>query len=102
MTVWVVIYRITWILVIVVCLVGLVCLFLPQYAEYRELQQRAPKIREEIRLQEARMRRYQLQQEKFNTDPDYVERIARGVGMARSNETILKLRGTLPDITNYP
>jgi cell division protein FtsB len=88
---WVTVYRFTWILIVVVCVVGLVCLFLPRYAEYRSLQQRRDDLAEGVRKDVERRKQLLLQQEKFRTDPEYVEQIARDDGMVGPDQSVIKL-----------
>ena len=98
MNIWVAVYRITWILIAVVCLVAAVCLFLPKYSKYRDLQRQKAEAVEQRHLEEIKIRRLQLQQERFASDPSFVERTARSEGMVKSNETVCKLTGVLSDM----
>ena len=91
MSYWVSVYRFTWILIVAVCVVGLVCLFLPRYSEYRTLQQQRDKLAEDIRRNEERRKQLLLQQEKFRTDPDYVEKIARDDGRIAPDQSVIKV-----------
>ena len=97
MNIWVAVYRITWILIAVVCLVAAVCLFLPKYSKYRGLQRQKAEAVEQKRLEEIKIRRLQLQQARFASDPSFVERTARAEGMVKTNETVCKLTGALSD-----
>jgi hypothetical protein len=78
-------------LIIVVLLIGLICVFLPQYAKYREMQQKELHLKREMVAQEAALKQYQQLQAKFPSDPRFVERMAREAGMVRTNEAVCRL-----------
>ncbi len=65
-------------------------IFIPQYQEYRELQRRELALRDDIRVQEEGLRALKLKQERFQTDPSFVERIAHDIGLARPDETVIR------------
>ena len=94
MNVWVIIYRVTWVLIAVVLLGVVVVLFIPKYAKYKDMQKEQALRQEEKQLLELKAERLQLKQERFATDPAFVERTARGEGMVKSNETVCKLTDT--------
>ena len=91
MSLWVTIYRVTWILIIVILLIGLICVFVPQYAKYREMQLKELQLKREIAAQEAALKQYQVLQARFPSDPRFVERMAREAGMVRTNEAVCRL-----------
>jgi hypothetical protein len=87
---WVVIYKSTWILLIVVCLIGLICVFFPQYARYQGLLQDRKDVSREIQFREQRIKRLQLNREKMATDGNFVELVAREAGMVGTNQMLIK------------
>ena len=91
MNYWVLIYRFAWIVLVILCLVGLACIFLPKCEQYRELQQRKVVLQRENEQIEAAVKRLQQKQEMLQTDRAFVERTARELGMAKAGETIFKL-----------
>jgi cell division protein FtsB len=97
---WEKIYKSTWILIVVVCVVGLVCLFLPQYAKHRELERKKAAESEAIRQDEKRLHKLRENGDRFSTDPAFVEEIARRDGMARTNEMIFRCVDDPPVASN--
>jgi cell division protein FtsB len=94
MNFWVVLYRIAWIVVIVALTIGIVCVFLPKCYSYQELKKRRQALEESNVRTEARIRGLERRQERFRTDPEYVERVAREQGMVKPGETVFRFAGT--------
>ena len=89
--IWVVMYKMTWVLITVVLVIIAIAWSIPSYTKYKEMQlQRATKI-EEKQLLEARVNHLKIKQERLATDPAFLERTARNEGMAKSNETVCKM-----------
>ena len=92
MNVWVAVYKITWLLIVaVVCLVIAVIFCVPRYAKYKDMLRCRAEMQEQKQLIELRRNRLQENQQKFSTDPAFVERTARSAGMVKSNETVGRL-----------
>lgn len=87
---WVVIYRFAWITLTLLVLIGIGFMFMPLVQQDREAQRREATLKEEIRMDEERIRQLKIQQERFETDPAFVERIAHEMGLARPDETIFR------------
>jgi cell division protein FtsB len=87
---WVAIYRFGWIALVILGLIGLICVFLPKYSTLRAMRTQKIEKEEETRRLEARIAELRSHQEKFLTDPAFVERTAREMGMVKPNETIFK------------
>ncbi len=87
---WVAIYRFAWIALGVLVLVGMGFMFVPLIQQDREYQRRESVLREEIRQDEEQIRELKLKQERFQSDPAFVERIAHEIGLAKPNETIFR------------
>jgi len=87
---WVVVYRLAWGLLVVLFGVGLVCAFLPKCHRVRELQRRKAVLQQENRRIETVTRDLAMKQERFRTDPAFVERTAREEGMAKPHETVFR------------
>ena len=79
------------VLVAAAIVVTMVCLIIPKYSQYRDLQQQRTDRQEEKRREELRLRSLQVNQERFASDPAFVERTARSVGMVKTNETVCKV-----------
>jgi cell division protein FtsB len=94
MNYWVLLYRAAWAVVGVAILVGLVCIFLPRARSYQDLQKRKHTLREANARLEERAQQFEENEHRFKTDPEFVERIARGQGMAKPGETIYRFQGT--------
>lgn len=94
---WVTIYRFAWIALGVLVLIGMGFMFVPLIQEDREYQRRENVLREEIRHDEERIRELRLKQERFQSDPAFVERIAHEIGLAKPNETIFRFVDEEPD-----
>jgi cell division protein FtsB len=90
---WEVIYRVAWVLLIILCVVGIVCIFLPKCRNYHEQQERKARLEEENRGIEAATRDIQMRQERFQRDKAFVERTAREQGMAKPGETVFRVAG---------
>ncbi len=91
MSYWVLIYRFAWILVVVLCVIGLICIFLPEAHRFQELQKRKLVLERENAAIEARVRQLEKNQSDFVHNPEFVERIAREQGMAKPGETVFKV-----------
>ena len=91
MNYWVVIYKITWVLIGVLLVATVIGWGIPKHTQYVKMQRQLAAKLEEKQLREAKLSRLQRNQERFSTDPAFVERTARSDGMVKSNETICKL-----------
>jgi cell division protein FtsB len=91
MSFWVLIYRIAWIAVAILIVVGIVFMFLPQIEQSRELQRKEAQLQEEIRLEEELLQHLKRQQDRLRSDPRFIEKIAREeLGLAKPGETVFK------------
>ena len=99
MSFWVFIYRIAWVLLVVLITIGIFSLFYPQYRQYRGYKDRQTELREQIRHENELIQTLKSKQHKFEHDPEYVEHIAHEMGLAKPNETIFKF---VEDETNRP
>lgn len=90
MSYWTLIYRFAWMMLAVLFITGSGFIFLPRYQEFKELQRREAVLLEEIRHKEDTLRALRIKQERFRNDPEFVERIAHDIGMARPNEVIYR------------
>lgn len=90
MNFWVLLYRIAWIVVVVSLVIGVVCVFLPKCYSYQELKRRKQALEESNTKMEASIRAIEKKQERFRSDPEYVERVAREQGMVKPGETVFR------------
>jgi cell division protein FtsB len=71
-----------------------VCVFVPRAHTHQELQRRKRALEEGNARLESKIRQLDEKQQRFRTDPDFVERIAREQGMAKPGETIFRFAAT--------
>ncbi len=94
MNFWVMLYRFAWMVVIICCVIAIICVFVPRAHNYQELQRRKRSLEEGNSRLEARVRDLNDRQQRFRTDPEFVERLAREKGMAKPGETIFRFPAT--------
>jgi cell division protein FtsB len=90
MSYWSTIYRFAWIALAVLVLIGMGFMFVPLIQQDREFQRRENELRDEIQHSEERIRELRLKQERFQSDPAFIERVAHEMGFAKPNETIFR------------
>lgn len=101
MNFWVLIYRIAWIAVAILVVVGVIFMFLPQIEQQRELQRKEAQLQEEVRLEEELLQHLKRQQERLRSDPRFIEKIAREeFGLAKPGETVFKFVDEEPQTGN--
>jgi len=94
MNLWVLLYRFAWIVVIVCCVIAVICALVPSAHTNQDLQARKRLLEENNARLESRIRQLDDKQQRFRTDPEFVERIAREQGMAKPGETIFRFAST--------
>jgi cell division protein FtsB len=87
---WVTLYRLAWGVLLALFLVVLTCIFLPKCREHRQLQKTKASLTESNQQKEADIRALVDKQQKFRTDPAFVERTAREAGLIKPNETVFR------------
>ena len=95
MSPWVVIYRSMWGLLLTLVVIGLICVFTPKCQSIRELQRKKATIQEENRRIDQATQELRLKRERFESEPAFVERVAREAGMVRMDEVMFQ-------VTNEP
>lgn len=90
MNYWLVIYRFAWGVLGVLVTIGLVCIFVPRCNKLRAMQRKRIELQTENRTLEAMTQELRIKQERFSTEPPFVERTAREIGMVKTNETVYK------------
>ena len=91
MNYWVVIYRFAWTILTVLLLIGLACVFAPKCRTVRELQRQKRDTEIANRAREHAVDELKRKQERFLSDPAFVERTARETGMIKPDEILFKL-----------
>ena len=90
MNIWVMIYRVCWVLLAVLSIVGLTCVFVPKVKELWAHQEHRDAIKAENRQMIHEIEELKANQERFQNDPAYVEHIARLQGMVKGGEVVYK------------
>ena len=85
---WDWIYRLSWVGVVILCILILLSIFLPQIQKYRRYQDRIDELTTNIRREEEGIKFLKRQQELFAKSPRFVERLAHEIGMVKSNEVL--------------
>lgn len=88
MNVWKTIYRVSWIILTVLIFTGVFCIFGPKFNSLRKMQQDKNELRSENQKLQAAIEDLRYKQERFTSDPKYVERTAKTIGMIRTNEVL--------------
>ncbi len=68
----------------------MIFLFLPKFRSIRELQRRKSAIELENKHIEQETKKLRLKREKFKTDPEFIESVARDSGRVKPDEVIFK------------
>jgi len=84
--------RVTWSVIVVLLTVGVVCMFLPKIAELRGLQRKQAALEASNRLAEMETRDLQDKRQRFDSDPEFVERTAREAGYVKPGDTVFRFQ----------
>ncbi len=91
MNVWLVTYRVACLVLVAAAVAGIVEIFLPKIRENEAKQKFVTTLAEENRRKEESTRELRERQDRFVTDPAYVERVAREtLGKVRPDEVIFR------------
>jgi hypothetical protein len=99
---WNLIYRVAWIALGIVFLAGAGLAFVPKWEQYRDYRRRHEETLADIRLQEEMINLLKEKQDRFRTDPRFVERIGHDLGLARPGEVVFRFRDDDAAGTNRP
>ncbi|WP_372808572.1 septum formation initiator family protein [Pontiella sp.] len=85
---WNLINRVVLVAIVLMAGVGVVLAFTPKVRQLKDFQNRHDTL--QLRIDETMAYELELKekQRRFNSDPEFVERVAHEVGYARTNETI--------------
>ena len=67
-----------------------VFLFLPKFRSVRELQRRKHALEVENRNIEHQTKELRIKRERFKSDPEFIEKVAREAGKVKPDEVIFK------------
>lgn len=91
MNIWKITFRFSVALFVALLLVVVVSAFTPKVLSLREMQARKSELEEENKRLDREINELRLNQERFNTDPAFVEWIAKkDLGMVKTNEVVFK------------
>lgn len=93
---WKTIYKFTWVLIIVVCVIGVICVFLPQYAEYRQRKRKLAQYEEDIKFEKGLEKQYRENQERLADDRSFMIEVLRENGRVMTNESVIRLAPDKP------
>jgi len=102
MNYWVTIYRVAWGLVIILITIAVISAFVPKVQRYNESYKKRAEHQEENRHLAEELKVLRDKQERFNSDPLFVERTAREIGMVKPNEIIFKYTNEESKVTKQP
>lgn len=88
MNTWQLIYRFSWSLLAVLCIIGLIAVFTPRCRSLGRLRETKRTMEEENAKLVTDIKDLRIRQERFTTEPAYVERTAREIGMVKPGETV--------------
>lgn len=91
MNFWIVVYRVCWAALFVMLAILAWSATVPKWRELREFERRKAELAREIAAEEEMIKLLRLKQEKFRGDPKFVERLAHDLGLARSNEVLIRV-----------
>lgn len=91
MSIWTAIYRIAVIMAFGLLGVAAALGILPKWRSMQDYRRRKEDLERQIALEEELTKLLRQKQERFRTDPRFVERIARDLGLARSNEVLYRI-----------
>lgn len=77
-------------LVIVLASVGFAVMFIPQYQQHTAHERRLEELRRDRTREDARLQDLRVRQQRFQSDRDYVRRVAHETGMVEPHEVIFR------------
>ncbi len=91
MNTWLMIYRLLCVILVGILIIGVIKIFLPKIRQNTEKQKIITVLEEENRATKDMIKELRQKREKFVSDPEYVERVAREeLGKAKPGETIFR------------
>jgi cell division protein FtsB len=100
MSTWGMIYRFSWGLLAVLIVIGLLCVFTPKCRTLSRLQTTRTDLEQKNTDTTAEIKDLKIKQERFTSEPAFVERTARESGMVAPGEVIYKFtdpNGKIPE-----
>jgi len=95
MNLWLTVYRAATVVFVGLVIIGLASLFLPKFRQLRARQREVARMEEQYRAREEAYQQLIQKEERFATDPRFVERVAREeLGKAKPGEIIFRFSET--------
>ncbi len=92
MNIYKLIYRFSWFLLVILALIGLLFIFTPKLNKYSKLQNTRNNLEDNNCAKTAEIKDFKIKQERFTTEPKFVERTAREAGMVAPDEVVYKFK----------
>ena len=86
------IYRIITIIIVIILIIGAIILFQPKRSEYLRLQKRRDALAAQNAAKTETIKELKIKQDRFSTEPAFVERTAREAGMVSKDEIVYKFK----------
>lgn len=90
MSVWSIIYRFSWGLLAVLVAIGFILIFTPKTRKLALLQDVKTQLETRNTEKAEQIKELKIRQERFNSDPEFVEHTAREAEMIMPDETVYK------------
>lgn len=90
MNCWGAIYKFAWGALVVLVIFGVICLFMPRCQRLRKMQETKAFFEEKNRQLENDTKDLKDKQRLFETEPEFVKRVARQTGRVSPDETIYR------------
>jgi len=87
---WRTIYRFSWMLLALLAVIGIVCIFAPKCHNITSLQNTKATLERQNREKELGIAEVKTKRDRFTSDPAFVERTARDIGMIKPGEVMYK------------
>jgi cell division protein FtsB len=94
--------RILWLAILLVFTTACAIAFLPKIKTLETYQKRRDQLSQENTDKQARALEFRNMQEQFATNPAFVERTAREIGMIKPDETVIRFVSNPPPNTATP
>jgi cell division protein FtsB len=90
MNTWELVYKVAWVFMAILCVVWVACMFIPKIKQIGDRQAKKADLQEQVGRMESNFKDLRDKQERFTTDPAFVEKTARENGMVKTNEMLFK------------
>ncbi len=90
MNIWNIIYRFSWGLLAILIVIGFILIFTPKARKLAYLQGKKANKEALIAEKAEQIKDLQIRQERFVSDPEYVEHTAREAGLVMAGEVVYK------------